>query len=57
MLNFNINKQNIDPQLIESLKTINVAKFHPVFQAYKKGKFAGLTDDDFKAVLKYMWTY
>lgn len=54
VLNFNITKTNTDQLLIESIKTINIAKFHPVFQAYKKGKFQGLTDDDFKAVLKYM---
>jgi hypothetical protein len=44
-----LNQQNID-----LLRFINIAKFTPIFQAYKKGKFPGVTDADFKEILKYM---
>jgi hypothetical protein len=54
VLTFPISKQNPDPILIDSLKTVSIAKFHPIFQAYKKGKFNGITDEDFKNILKYM---
>eukprot|EP00347_Sterkiella_histriomuscorum_P006505 403352510 len=52
VLQFNLTRN--DQNTIEFLKQINIPKFYPILQAYKKGKFSGITDDDFKAILKYM---
>ena len=39
---------------MDTIRTINIAKCNPIIQAYKRGKFPGITDDDFKDILKYM---
>ena len=36
---------------------LNDAKFKGILEAYAKGKFSDITDEDFKQILKFMWLY
>ncbi len=56
--------ENIDPQKTriieisdqnnEMIKSFNVIKFKPIMQAFKRGKFEGLDEEDFKEIVKYI---